>query len=111
MAGTSYDATTTEETPNLDASTKHNVLKDARRRHVLDALEDLSSPMSLDELAETTAAREHEVTADDATDQRRVAIALHHAHLPVLADAGLIDYVAETNTIEPDRDAIEALRH
>ncbi|WP_428222012.1 DUF7344 domain-containing protein [Halorientalis brevis] len=39
-----------------------------------------------------------EILADEDDDQERLAIDLHHRHLPKLADAGIVEYDARSNT-------------
>lgn len=84
------------------------LLADRRRRlvwaHVTTAAEDV---FTLDELAEQVAAWEREqrdgsepagLPAPDDRHQR-VAVDLHHRHLPRLADVGIVEYDARSRTV------------
>lgn len=68
-------------------SAYHRVARSPRRRTILEVLEADEVPVALEDLA--AAVRERE--PDDATE-RTVRIALHHVHLPVLDDAGFLEY-------------------
>jgi len=39
-----------------------------------------------------------EILADEDDDRERLAIDLHHRHLPKLSDAGIVEYDARSNT-------------
>ncbi|WP_277555249.1 DUF7344 domain-containing protein [Halobaculum limi] len=85
-------------TANLDESARHRLLSAARRRHALDVFEIRSNPVTLRALAAAIAAREDVDPADEA-ERRSIAIALHHVHLPMLADYGVVEYDSEEKTI------------
>lgn len=69
-------------------------LADERRREIVSALEaSASDRVEIDQLALETAADGREPRRDD------WAGALHHVHLPVLRDAGLVDYDDRSGTI------------
>lgn len=72
---------------------------------MLRELDGRAAPVPLDEL---TAAVEDRTA--DAGDRTRIAISLHHTHLPMLDDAGLVDYDADTNRITAIRIPDGALR-
>lgn len=57
------------------------------RRRALRRLDDSPSEVPLADLAAAL--------ADDPANRQRVATGLHHAHLPKLADCGLVDYDPE----------------
>lgn len=74
-----------------------DALADARRRAVLRTLFDEESA-SLREVARGVARREHDgLPAEGAVD--RLKIALHHRHLPKLADVGLVEYERGSRTV------------
>ncbi|MDS0296320.1 DUF7344 domain-containing protein [Halogeometricum luteum] len=80
------------------------VLQDDRRRAVLRFLlaEGTNDPTPLSTLAAFVAAvqcdGERAVVGEV---QERVRVALHHSHLPMLADHGLVTYDHATRTVEP----------
>lgn len=85
---------------DLTASERHRLLAADRRRLALVVLVERTAPVELDELAADVAAREAESIATDDETIEHVAIELHHAHLPKLASAGVLEYSPETNLIE-----------
>lgn len=92
--------TTTETTRDgavrLDDSTKYRVLADERRREVLAILAEENGTVGLDTLVDELVSR-HEQT--DGTQQ--VKVSLHHTHLPMMDDAGVVDYEPETKRLAP----------
>ena len=74
-----------------------DVLSNPYRRYVLSYLQGVDDHVvELSELVEWVLTQE----ADGRTEQRdSVSIALHHVHLPKLAEYGLIEYDARSNTI------------
>ncbi len=78
---------------------RHVLLAVERRRTTLEALEDVNGPVDLYDLAAAVAAGEaDEPEVDDDTVQR-VALSLHHAHLPKMAQLGVVEYDAESTRI------------
>ncbi|WP_265109902.1 DUF7344 domain-containing protein [Halosolutus halophilus] len=71
-----------------------------RRTMTIDVLLGRRGPVELADLAAGIAARENGVDETDAETVDRVALALHHVHLPRLADWGIIDYDPAANRIE-----------
>lgn len=91
-----------EELPSIDGLTeteRHTLLRDERRRLVLDVLADRPATASLSEVAATVAAREDGCDADDEASVRRVAVALHHTHLPKMEELGVLSYQPQTHHI------------
>lgn len=85
------------KTGDLSESEWHRLLASKRRRLVLDVLADRTAPVDLEEVATEIAAREDDVDAADEKAIERVGFSLHHVHLPMAAEVGVIDY---------DRDAV-----
>lgn len=84
--------------------TLFRVLADNRRRYVLYCFEETDQTVvSLTDLAEQLVTWERQW--DDTTDRseskhrKRIRIALHHDHLPRLADANLIEYDARSEMV------------
>lgn len=68
------------------------VLADRRRRRLLAYL------AGTDDGVATVSELADHVAADDA-DPERVTVSLHHAHLPRLEDAGIVEYDARSETV------------
>ena len=83
---------------------RHALLSVARRRTTLEALEDANGPIDLHDLAATVAARKADETEADETEAdddtvQRVALSLHHAHLPKMSEMGVVEYDAGSTRI------------
>lgn len=90
MSSTTTGDGSTPDSPMDDSIV--DVLGDARSRRILDHLADRTRPVGLNALArvlvESTGLQESEETTD------RIAVELHHLHLPKMQALGLIDYDA-----------------
>jgi len=77
------------------------ILSNERRRHTVRAMQELSMPIELGDLAEHVAAWELEkdVAAITSTERRRVYTSLQQTHLDKLEEAGIIE--CDRKTIEP----------
>lgn len=84
----------------LSESEYYRLLANERRRLLLNVLVDIRIPCTLTEVATEVTAREHAMTERPDADRLDVRSVLHHAHLPLLADIGVIDYHAEEHRIE-----------
>lgn len=92
----------------VDTDELFDLLSNARRRRVLAVLQRADGDAAtLEELAERVVARD---TDDGSDDPEAAAIALHHVHLPKLADCGVIEYDARNGTVSycgrPERDRL-----
>ena len=87
------------ETASLTDVDRHRLLASERRRHTLDVLETESGPVELYELAQAVAGRERVTTSPKAAIER-IALSLHHNHLPKLDDFGVVDYDPKRNLVE-----------
>jgi hypothetical protein len=88
------------ELTHLDESHRHELLADERRRVVLDVLAGRTVPLGLETAAKTVAEQESD-TGDAAGETvQRVALSLHHHHLPKLRDFGVVDYDSERKRVE-----------
>jgi len=83
----------------MTESGRHRVRSSERRRAALEVLRDETAPVDLDELAPAVAARETDSKSLDESFVERVRISLHHAHLPKMADFGVVDYDAQRRRI------------
>jgi hypothetical protein len=89
-----------ENTTNLSESETHRLLSDDRRRLALEILDERTTGTTLDSLASEVVRRESGVDASDVSATERVRISLHHNHLPLLSDMGVVEYDATSQHIE-----------
>lgn len=101
--GPGTGGTTDDEIPGelLDLEGVSAVLDHPRRRRVLGVVEEREA-ISMRDLAAAVAAREADVPVREVAEDRRrsVAIALHHVHVPKLAEAGVL-------SVDRDEDRVE----
>lgn len=88
-----------ENSANLTESEHHRLLADDRRKLALDILAGRTTAVGLAELASGVLAREDGVDAIDEAAVERVACQLHHVHLPLMDEFGVVDYDLETNRV------------
>jgi hypothetical protein len=79
-------------TEHLTEDEYHGLLSAERRREALEVLSESTPPAELEDLAAAVAARETDERATDEAAVERVAVALHHAHLPMMDALGVVDY-------------------
>lgn len=86
-----------------------SVLKHERRRCVLSVLTQEPTPIDVHTLAREVIAQEESDTPETVSGEAiwRTKIALHHRHLPQIADVGLIAYDADEGTVEEIDDAVK----
>ncbi|MFC6826261.1 DUF7344 domain-containing protein [Halopelagius fulvigenes] len=78
----------------------YRLLSDERRRIVLQTLTELELPLTVGELAEEVAERETGIGADASVPATQgVETDLHHVHLPLLDDHGIVEYDWQANRI------------
>ncbi len=88
------------ETPEfLDAV--HTLLSDSVRRNALQYLTTQRRPVTVRRLATELAAAKYGVSSTEVLTEHRREVVLHlrHAHLPVLHDAGVVDWDRERDRI------------
>lgn len=94
----------------MDFETAFEILNDECLRAVVEILRD-DSPIARRRLTDRLAARgvrahgTPERGAPDPATRYRIHVALHHDHLPRLADVGLLDYDDETVAATPELEA------
>ena len=79
-----------------DVDERYRLLASQRRRLVLEHLAGRTDPVELTALASAIATREHDLEVDD----EHVAMSLHHVHLPMLSQFGILEYDAGKTRIE-----------
>ncbi len=106
------DADTPEEEPaeQLPLDITFEILKNRRRRLVLEYVRDTEEPVTIGELAEHIAAIENDTTVQqlDAQQRKRVYIGLYQCHLPKMDDADVVDFNQGRGRIEVG-DHVESL--
>lgn len=83
----------------LSQSERSRLLASERRQTALSVLAETRCPIDLDELAAAVAT--HEIDSGDPTSDRvaTIATALHHNHLPRMADMGVLSYDADSERV------------
>lgn len=97
-------STATVDVSDVDASDADAVLRalaNSRRRHALAALAENEGVLSLDALANSVVARECDCDEADssAVVERTVLVALYHTHAPLLAEAGLVEFDPDEQSV------------
>lgn len=85
----------------LDDKTRYRLLDDEQRRFVIESLQTVRSGVdtTLDDVATHLERTAERTGRKDADPRRTLRCRLHHVHLPMLADAGLLEYDAETKRV------------
>lgn len=86
-------------TADLSEADYHRLMTAERRRVALDLLADEATPVELTELAEQVAEAETDGVETGAEAVDRVALTLHHLHLPKMSEVGVVDYDPEANQV------------
>ncbi|WIV66522.1 DUF7344 domain-containing protein [Natrialbaceae archaeon AArc-T1-2] len=86
----------------------HELLVSKRRRLTIDVLGGNTSSVALDELAAGIVAREEGIDAANEDAVERVAIDLHHVHLPKMDELGLLEYDPDSCRVDPSGVSIDA---
>lgn len=89
---------------SLAPSDRHRVLMDERRREALAVIDDLELPVDLGVVAEAMGETDRSETPDT------IALQLHHKHLPMMAELGIVDYDPESNRVEAHRISLDDLQ-
>ncbi|WP_435152392.1 DUF7344 domain-containing protein [Haladaptatus sp. DFWS20] len=82
----------------LSPETIARVLENRQRRAICRVLSGGSNITTLDELVDALSERESDA-ADTELDRESIALQLHHIHLPLLEDIGLIEYEHRCETV------------
>lgn len=88
------------EKTKLSEQDRHRLLAAERRRATLDVLADRELPVGVEDLAEDVVAKEEDTDGIDVNAVETVAISLHHHHLPMMDDLGVIQYDPTSHRIE-----------
>lgn len=87
------------DTAAITEADRHWILTSERRRTLLEVLEDRSAPVGVEALAAAIGEAELGVEALEPETVERIAITLHHNHLPKLDDAGVVEYDTTSNHV------------
>lgn len=109
--GTGSRPPATEETV-LPLASRFDILKNARRRHVLEYLREHGGPVDIGELSNYVAARETGIDVAELCNQerKRVYVALYQCHLPRLKEAGVVSHDPDDGIV-PDEAAPQLYRY
>lgn len=90
----------------------YSALGNHRRRITLCAAIDESTPIDIEDLAETVALQELQEDAGELTEEKRaqVHVSLYHNHLPRLSDLNLVKFDTESGVISDTSDSISPIR-
>jgi hypothetical protein len=93
------DVSSTPENDDLSLDVAFDIVKNERRRLVLQYLAEQDEPVALGELAEHIAAIENDkdVKAINSSERKRVYVGLYQCHLPKMDDADVIDSERNSN--------------
>jgi len=83
----------------------HDVLRNDRRRMVIELLGDADEPVTARELSEAIAARETGEDPPPRDVRQSVYISLQQTHLPKLAELGIVEYDEQTKEVRPAENA------
>lgn len=90
----------------LSFDTVLDLCRNEHRRIVLAVLAEEQRPLTVNDLTKTILKYNHQTPMGEASEVviTRIQHSLHHAHLPKLAAAGVIDYDTERHRVEPTDD-------
>ncbi|WP_135534008.1 hypothetical protein [Halostella pelagica] len=96
------DSSTDEDDNDLSKTEIFDVLRNQRRRYVLQYLKRNDTPVELGDLASQVAAWEYNTTIDEVTSaqRKRVYTTLQQTHLPKLDETEIVEYDSSRGTIE-----------
>ena len=91
-----------EDLPSLPLDQVFEVLKNERRRRVLEQLSESDDTLDLGTLAEEIAALENDkhVRQITSTERKRVYVGLYQCHLPKMDDTDVIDFDGNRGTVD-----------
>lgn len=96
------DVPAAPDEPELSLDLVFKILKNQRRRYILKFLSDREGPVSLSDLSEFIAAEENDKMPAELSSQerKRAYVGLYQCHLPMMDDAGIIDFNKDRGRIE-----------
>lgn len=88
------------ETPGLEEEEIHDVLRNRRRRLVIDTLQRVGGTISVRDLSEQIGATESNQEPPPRKVKQSVYVSLLQTHLPKLDELGIIDYDSNGKTVQ-----------
>lgn len=89
-----------EETSKLDEGEIHDILRNDRRRAVIEFLSERGDHATIRELSEHIAAFESGEDPPPRNVRQSVYVSLHQTHLPKLEGLGVVDYDTDSKDVE-----------
>ena len=91
------------ESPSLSDDELFEVLSNRRRRYAVHALEATDGAAEIGDVAEQVAAWEYDVDVEEVSyeERKRVYTALQQSHLPMMDDAGIVEFNKNRGVVEP----------
>ena len=87
-------------TNDLSQAELETFFADYRRRYALYCLFRFATPMTLPTLADRVTELEYGAPAESLLDERLcVYMSLYHDHIPLLAEAGVVEYLQKDDTV------------
>lgn len=114
---TTSETTETEEreaeAADISQGVVFDILRNERRRRVLEYLDGRDDQVTIGELAERLAAIENDKPESQITSQerKRLYVGLYQCHLPRMGDAGAIEFDSNRGTVEPTPHTASFLDH
>lgn len=98
---------------SLDADRVFDLLSNQRRRFVIHCLQKYENPMALADMADKIAVWENDtgISNVSAEEVKRVYISLYHTHVPKLADADIVEYSQDRDSVTMTDTADEIQSH
>jgi hypothetical protein len=93
--------------PALSLDLVFEILKNCRRRMVLEELDAADGEVPIGELSEVIAARENDKGVDEISseERKRVYVGLYQCHLPKMNEAGVIEFNKDRGLVTPGEHA------
>ncbi len=86
----------------LETDEVYELLRNERRRYAFHYLQQVGDTVSLRDLSDQVAAWEYETAVDDleSAQRQRVYVSLRQNHLPRMAEAGVVAFDPDANTVD-----------
>ena len=84
---------------SLERTDIHDILRNNRRRRVIESLREHDEPLSVRDLSELLATAETGEDPAPRNVRQSVYVSLHQTHLPKLEELGVVDYDGDTKAV------------